>query len=199
MRRVSKHYDVDEKGILAWAKSNFQVLNWNGRQIRNAFQAATALAKFSALEEESSPDQNDRSSSRVQLRIENFNHVADASIGFDHYLQSIYGLDKIEDRLLREKIRNDRFHAPLSPISTNLNPMYPPQASNYPNLPNTQQQNLTQYQPQQAPVAYHQPSAQYGRLPAQQRQQNVQGSIPFQNMEGNPNDAASNDLWSDED
>lgn len=199
MRRVSKHYDVDEKGILAWAKNNFQKLNWNGRQIRNAFQAATALAKFSALEEESSPDRNDRSSSRVQLRIENFNHVADASIGFDHYLQSIYGLDKIEDRLLREKIRNDRFHAPLSPIGTNLNPMYPPQASNYPNLPNTQQQNLSQYLPQQAPGAYHQPSAQYGRLPAQQHQQNAQGSIPFQNMEGNPNNAASNELWSDED
>lgn len=199
MRRVSKHYDVDEKGILAWAKSNFQVLNWNGRQIRNAFQAATALAKFSALEEVSSPVEKDRSSSRVQLRIENFNHVADASIGFDHYLQSIYGLDKIEDRLLREKIRNDRFQTPLASNGNNLNPMYQPQASNYSNLPNTQQQNLPQYLPQQAPGAYHQPSAQYGRLPAQQHQQNVQGSIPFQNMDGNPNVAAPNDLWSDED
>lgn len=77
--------------------------------------------------------------------------------------------------------------------------MNQPQASSNQNLPRTPQQNLPQYQQQQSPRAFYQPSEQYGRRPAPQHQQHVQGTIPLQNMAGNSNPAASDDIWGDED
>ena len=98
-----KHnFDADVKGIIKYAKHHYRTLEkskrttWNGRQIKNAFQTAIALADFDAKTERSS---------KPILSVKHFEVVARASEGFDYYLSMIHGADA--DRAKREGMRFD--------------------------------------------------------------------------------------------
>ncbi|KAI1447717.1 hypothetical protein F5Y02DRAFT_352685 [Annulohypoxylon stygium] len=85
---------VDKEKILRYADLNFEDLHWNGRQIRNAFQSALALAEFKVQDTSKSP----------VLSVEQFDTIAQASHEFDLYLLTTHGLD--EDKMAaRDKIR----------------------------------------------------------------------------------------------
>ncbi|KAJ5836217.1 hypothetical protein N7447_002243 [Penicillium robsamsonii] len=80
-------FDIREKEIIKFAKEHFKdikdknLLNWNGRQIRNAFQTAVALAAFDA--------RNNKRSNDIILGKEQFTRVAAAAEEFDRYLLSL--------------------------------------------------------------------------------------------------------------
>ncbi|KAI0856903.1 P-loop containing nucleoside triphosphate hydrolase protein [Xylaria cubensis] len=102
---------------------------WNGRQIRNAFQSALALAELDALGEGDFLGESDHNRP-VVLGRKNFDTVADAYKGFTSYLKQVYGADFA--RRARENLwRFDAFGAPRMPnsLSTRLRiaePAMPP-------------------------------------------------------------------------
>lgn len=82
--------DVDE--IISFAKEQFHEgkktdSNWNGRQIRNAFQTAAALAEFDAQ----SKRQNPKGPVYSRLHTKHFKTVSQASKQFDDYIKSFSG------------------------------------------------------------------------------------------------------------
>lgn len=92
---------IDKKKILQYAELNFEVLHWNGRQIRNAFQSALALAEFKLKDPKGSP----------VISVEQFKTIATASNEFDNYMKTTHGFD--EDRLAqRERMRGEYKPAP---------------------------------------------------------------------------------------
>lgn len=73
---------------------------WNGRQIRNAFQTAMALAEYAAST--STP-----SNPRPKLNRTQFKKVAKTSMDFDAYLQSVWGGRDDSEIAERDQARND--------------------------------------------------------------------------------------------
>ncbi|KAJ5726047.1 uncharacterized protein N7483_007404 [Penicillium malachiteum] len=79
--------EIRDKEIIKFAKEHFKdiksknLLNWNGRQIRNAFQTAVALAAFDAKKNKRPND--------LILGKEQFIRVAAAAEEFDKYLLSL--------------------------------------------------------------------------------------------------------------
>ena len=92
---------VDEEEIMAFAlshyKSNFaKKANWNGRQIRNAFQTATALAEYDTHEENAKRKKDATNADDVvlglpRLQKQHFEIVAKASLQFDLYIKETTG------------------------------------------------------------------------------------------------------------
>lgn len=82
-----KALDVEGKEIYEYARQHYKELSknkrptWNGRQIKNAFQTAIALAEFDANKKEGKPI----------LALEHFQVVAQASEDFDDYLIRVHG------------------------------------------------------------------------------------------------------------
>ncbi|KAI8317081.1 hypothetical protein K4K59_011887 [Colletotrichum sp. SAR11_240] len=106
-------YDKDE--IVKWAKVNWESLQWNGRQIRNAFQTAIALAEFKAQSkgrarrtgnDSSSP--TPRSPKRPVLSQDTFMLIAEASTQFNDYLLQTHGQDE-DTTASRDQIRPATF------------------------------------------------------------------------------------------
>ncbi|KAI8178930.1 hypothetical protein K4K48_011828 [Colletotrichum sp. SAR 10_66] len=106
-------YDKDE--IVKWAKTNWESLQWNGRQIRNAFQTAIALAEFKAQskgrarrtgKESSSP--TPRTPKRPVLSQDTFMLIAEASTQFNDYLLQTHGQDE-DTTASRDQIRPATF------------------------------------------------------------------------------------------
>jgi len=86
--------------IIKWVKKNWELLHWNGRQIRNAFQTAIALGEFKARPGPSSPAQ------APVMDVKQFKIIAEASVQFNQYLQETHGLD--EDKTAkRDMIRTE--------------------------------------------------------------------------------------------
>ncbi|KKP04181.1 hypothetical protein THAR02_03699 [Trichoderma harzianum] len=83
-RFAEKHY-----------RSNKAHVRWNGRQIRNAFHIAVALAENEAMEE-SGTSGNDKKPPRATLSTRHFRKVQDTSAGFDNYLTSVIGMGLAE-------------------------------------------------------------------------------------------------------
>lgn len=80
--------------------------HWNGRQIKNAFQTAIALAHWEFNNELSS----DRRSERPVVRARHFKRVAKTSAHFDDYMGSVYGIEEEDTYSVlaaREEIRKD--------------------------------------------------------------------------------------------
>lgn len=98
---------ADKNEILSFARSQYKVgtdtkANWNGRQIRNAFQTATALADFEAQKaEDSQIGPGPKRAVHTRLHSGHFHVVADASLHFDLYM------NEIDDNT--ENDRNDDF------------------------------------------------------------------------------------------
>ncbi|KAF5661965.1 ATPase family AAA domain-containing protein [Fusarium circinatum] len=99
--------DFDSKKILKWVDLNWEVLQWNGRQIKNAFQTALALAEFQAKHSRD-PD------AERTLEVKHFRTIADATTRFNEYLLATHGFDE-EETARREKIRTIGF-TPLTRV-----------------------------------------------------------------------------------
>ncbi|KAK1244161.1 hypothetical protein MKX08_002299 [Trichoderma sp. CBMAI-0020] len=93
----------DEK-IEKFAKSHYDCndahVRWNGRQIRNAFHIAVALAETEAMAKAKDRG-NDKKPLKLNLRTKHFLKVENASIRFDDYLTSVLGADSA--KLARQK------------------------------------------------------------------------------------------------
>ena len=93
-----KALEVDHEGILKFARKHYREPRyrsggevWNGRQIRNAFQTATALARWEAR-----PDAQGNAKN-PSLKKSHFKQVSKTSADFDAYLHVTHGLDE-DDR-----------------------------------------------------------------------------------------------------
>ncbi len=114
-----KYLDVDRDAILDYAKEHYKRISkgygstWNGRQIKNAFQTAIALAEFDAKKHKTKPN----------LTVDHFEVVAKASEGFDEYLSRIHGNDAERARLHGQRAndppvdRSKRGQFPIAPKS----------------------------------------------------------------------------------
>jgi len=95
IKRTDLNIDVKAKGIRKfaeeyWEKNEDEKLagrQWNGRQIKNAFQTAVALAYW---EHEAEKAQG-RDRGRPVLRKSHFEDVAKTSLHFDDYMDKVYG------------------------------------------------------------------------------------------------------------
>lgn len=106
----------DEKAIMKWMKLNWEVLQLNGRQIRNAFQTALALAEFDAKHSASKGKRSSSSSPKeAVLEVSHFRLIADAMLQFSEYLLAVHGADE-EDIAVREKMRPAGFTPKPKPL-----------------------------------------------------------------------------------
>ncbi|OCL12019.1 P-loop containing nucleoside triphosphate hydrolase protein, partial [Glonium stellatum] len=95
----------NEKKIQRWAKKHWITLQWNGRQIRNAFQTAVALGEFEARNRKSRSGSPSTPKLPV-MDVKYFKIIAKASIQFNEYLRQTHGADE-EKIAKREMIRVD--------------------------------------------------------------------------------------------
>lgn len=103
--------EPDRKGILKFASQHYQDLaksetTWNGRQIRNAFQTAIALAEWDAYQSQlkfKSPVPL-----KPRLEPEHFEKVAKASKHFDAYLKETQ-IGTGADLAMQNRERRDDF------------------------------------------------------------------------------------------
>ncbi|KAI0548228.1 hypothetical protein F4679DRAFT_551690 [Xylaria curta] len=106
-RLQSFTFKIKEKEILKFARRHFRQAEkeglgtWNGRQIRNAFQAAIALVEYDS-------QQMKDGGPRPTLGEAQFKVVAESSREFDRYLVSTLGAAD-SDIARREEWRFDRF------------------------------------------------------------------------------------------
>ena len=110
---------VNEKEIYAYAQSHYnktsqRSANWNGRQIRNAFQTATALAEFEAYERNKKAKKRSAETgdaflpTEPELQVRHFREIASASYEFDEYIIETRGATDAEVAL-RESQRMDEY------------------------------------------------------------------------------------------
>ena len=80
--------ECNKKEIMKFARQHWKAGNrWNGRQIKNAFQTAVALADWDNLKE------NPNSQASPRLKLNHFDTVAAASAHFDRYLTEVRNSD----------------------------------------------------------------------------------------------------------
>ncbi|MCJ1438851.1 hypothetical protein MMC27_008241 [Xylographa pallens] len=108
-----KDITVDKKEIFKFALAHFAELEeekvvWNGRQIRNAFQTAVALAEYDAFK----INEKYKAEEKPHLKAAHFEQVAKASKDFDKYLQVVWGGLNENDlsRRAQERAGNPRDH-----------------------------------------------------------------------------------------
>ncbi|CAN9337290.1 unnamed protein product [Alternaria alternata] len=117
LRRIKEAKDVDIEidaaGIQKFYKKHWKAnekktsRRWNGRQIKNAFQTALALANWDFS------NNTDSSLTRPKLKASHFKQVAETSNHFDDYLAEVFreGEDQYADMFAmiakREGLRND--------------------------------------------------------------------------------------------
>ena len=89
---VVKEDEIKKFAKKMWAESaDKQTQRWNGRQIRNAFQTAIALAKWDKQQSGNSTNQ------KPCLSVRQFEVVAETSAHFDNYISTMHGFDEYID------------------------------------------------------------------------------------------------------
>ena len=89
---IVKEDEIKKFAKKMWAESaDKQTQRWNGRQIRNAFQTAIALAKWD--HQEAGNDSN----RKPILSVRQFEVVAKTSAHFDDYISKMHGIDEYAD------------------------------------------------------------------------------------------------------
>ncbi|CUS14986.1 unnamed protein product [Tuber aestivum] len=107
-----KNIQVDRVEILGYAKRHYKELKWNGRQIRNAFQTAIALAEFDAKKaavKAGVEGAEDMIHPPAKLTRQKFVKVAKASKDFDEYLKEVYSGLNDADLAELEEVRKDNY------------------------------------------------------------------------------------------
>ncbi len=102
---------VDRSEIETLAKNHWKEgKRWNGRQIRNAFQTAVALAEYEFQEKCQKCEQTgDKPPFRPALEDRHFLAVAKTSAQFDDYLQSVMHGQTHEQKAQTLEIRSDTY------------------------------------------------------------------------------------------
>lgn len=99
---------IAKKEIYNFAKHSFRFegLRWNGRQIRNAFLIASALARF----DKHKTGDSTQMPGQADITVEHFKTVVKAGTGFDHYLHETKGKSDgelaYEDRIRADYIQH---------------------------------------------------------------------------------------------
>lgn len=105
LKQFKPTLDFDNQEILGFAENHWEECtttrrpSWNGRQIRNAFQTAVALAEFDSVRNKKPPT----------MTAKHFNLVAAASKNFEKYLKNVHG-SYSEEKSKREQDRDDGFN-----------------------------------------------------------------------------------------
>ncbi|GKT47613.1 uncharacterized protein ColSpa_07794 [Colletotrichum spaethianum] len=101
LKRGQQPIKYDKREIIKWASTNWESLQWNGRQIRNAFQTAIALAEFKAQSRKSgkrsgvdNASPSPKKAKSPLLDQDTFMLIADASNQFNDYLLQTHGQDE---------------------------------------------------------------------------------------------------------
>lgn len=104
---------LNKKRLLQFAADNFNLLQWNGRQIRNSFQTALALAEFEARKHSSNEGRDPGGSpgAEPKLSVKHFRTIALASQEFEEYLQQTHGRSE-EKQAHYDKMRAEDFKDP---------------------------------------------------------------------------------------
>ncbi|OHW89478.1 AAA family ATPase [Colletotrichum incanum] len=117
VKRGQQPIKYDKREIIKWASTNWESLQWNGRQIRNAFQTAIALAEFKAQSRKSgkragvdTSSPSPKKSKAPVLDQDTFMLIADASNQFNDYLLQTHGQDE-ETTASRDQVRPASFKA----------------------------------------------------------------------------------------
>jgi len=122
VKRSHRDLDMDDDSIRDFAKllwldnENHPSRHWNGRQIKNAFQAAIALAHFDFEDAEKS-----KKGKRPVLSAAHFKRIGKASAHFDDYIGNLYGLEDQDAYAVlaaREEVRRD-----VVPLTTFMEPI----------------------------------------------------------------------------
>lgn len=104
--------DLEKKKIRKFADTHWRqnlerpTRRWNGRQIKNAFQTAIALANWDYYD-----NGNAEKLDRPLLKAKHFRHVAQITAHFDDYISDIYGThdeDTYGFLAARDSLRMDR-------------------------------------------------------------------------------------------
>ncbi|KAH6644230.1 hypothetical protein C7974DRAFT_419747 [Boeremia exigua] len=126
IKRQKGRVTADEPSILRFAAAHFAQnkktnTRWNGRQIRNAFQTAVAMAQYEALESTGLAGSWDSDVAledvRSELKVAHFETVADASSQFDMYIAETIGSTDSK-RAYMDRDRADHF-AHMVPLAQN--------------------------------------------------------------------------------
>ena len=89
---IVKEDEIKNFAKKMWAESaDRQTQRWNGRQIKNAFQTAIALAKWDHQQSNNNSNQN------ACLSVRQFEVVAQTSAHFDNYISTMHGIDQYAD------------------------------------------------------------------------------------------------------
>nr|RBQ94390.1 hypothetical protein FVER53263_09902 [Fusarium verticillioides] len=122
-------FKIKEKEILKFGKKHFRTLEkngyetWNGRQIRNAFQTAIALAEHQSMTQSSGDPQ-------PTLGKEQFEVVARGFMQFDEYLSKTLGATDA-DLAKREGWRHDGYMMGAGTPAVPVVPMAMPQPARH--------------------------------------------------------------------
>ena len=117
-KRRNESMIFNEKAIFAFAQSHYAKTlpfkaTWNGRQIRNAFQTASALAEFEAHEWNRKEKARSEETGEIfvpidpQLKVRHFQEIASASYEFDKYISETRGYTDAEMAHLESQRMDD--------------------------------------------------------------------------------------------
>lgn len=113
IKRNDVNIDVQESKIRKFAKEQWTeskqklTRRWNGRQIKNAFQIAIALAKWDFNDEKR---KGSTEHERPLLTDKQFRVVSQTSAHFDDYISNVHGIDEDDTYAMlaeRETLRKD--------------------------------------------------------------------------------------------
>ena len=115
LRNSGLQLDFSEDEIREFAKRHWlenekrPSRHWNGRQIKNAFQTALALANWEFLEN----TKQRQKLGRPELKASHFNRVAKTSAHFDDYISGIHNIPEDTFGVLaqRDSLREDTYPA----------------------------------------------------------------------------------------
>ncbi|EEH10616.1 conserved hypothetical protein [Histoplasma capsulatum G186AR] len=108
--------DVEDEKIRRFANKHWQEnkykpsRRWNGRQIKNAFQTALALANWDFREGKKSAKLK-----RPLVKASHFMRIAQTSAHFDDYISNIHGIQEEDTYGIlaeREEVRKDNYESP---------------------------------------------------------------------------------------
>ena len=111
LKRSGRHIYVDNKQIKSFAKSHWKDGHrWNGRQIRNAFQTAIALADYDFFEKLTMcKETGEKPPAKPALLPKHFKAVTRTNSEFDNYLSTVYGGSTHKEKARMAEIRNDNW------------------------------------------------------------------------------------------
>ena len=109
IKRSGRNIYIDDEEIRAFARSHWRDGHrWNGRQIRNAFTTALALAEYDFHEKCKKLDKiGERRPRMPALLADQFKAVAQTSAEFDNYLSSVYGGSSHKLKAKEAELRSD--------------------------------------------------------------------------------------------